>query len=207
MEDIISKLEHLRRKGATFEEKLRMSKAQLRKLLMEWYIPHYSCSLEECNIRSTWLQKENDDHGNTMLIKTWEDLLKESNTCWVIMMKHNDDVCWFISTMELDYTLKDGKKISLYERWSLVVNSRYRWKWIASTLIAEMLITRQSKPVFSVTNKPKIKHINDKYGLTQYLPDELPDWLFSTMQNVAPFQNGDIVYGNRMFDLVLSTQK
>lgn len=188
-----------------FEAQINASKEELIKLILQWYRPAYRTDIEECKKVSDRIKAENSTNGKHMIEKTPEELLHDVQN-WCVMFRYNDELCWFITLMELKVNLWDNKELPIYERWSLVVSPEHRKKGLAGTLIAEMLFHRQNKPMYSITNVEAVKRINERLELKMFKPKELPESMLQAIESIEPLLPNDVIYGNQLFHFIVNEQ-
>lgn len=157
-------------------------------------------TIEECKQIESWIKEENKIHKH-MVEKTAEELFEEINNWPWYIAKMNWKVIACMCMIEIK--MKDSSKI--YEAWSLIVDTNLQWKWIGKHMATHLFEDNSDKPVYSITEVPKVKTIYIKdLWLKMVTKEDLlktEKWIevLADIEAIAPLLPTDEIYWNQKF--------
>ncbi|MDO4714374.1 MAG: GNAT family N-acetyltransferase [bacterium] len=166
---------------------------------MPKYRIDHQCSLQDAVQVAHLIQEENRKSPH-MLEKTPEKILTDAQTYGAVVAKIKEQLIGFIGLMEVK---DEDTGLVLYERGSLIVHPQYRGYQIGRKLRDTLLRENREKPIYTITNVPKVIDDNRAIGEYLLLQDEIPLKVKKIVESAGALLPDDIMFVNKtLYDLL-----
>lgn len=156
-----------------------------------------SVSVEDADKVSSMIKEENT-HKFHMLEKTPDKILTDANNFWAVVGKSKDKLIWFMWLMEVG-----DWKIQIFERWSLIVDPDFRWMGLGNFLRNTLLNINIDKPIYTITNVPKVIQDNLKIGEIMIPQVKIPQKIREIIELEWSLLDDDVMFVNQVLqDLI-----